>query len=335
LILSGGDARCIRQLVKQSGGETLSRHKKQRMKVLAFGEILWDIINGIEHLGGAPFNFAAHAAQCGNESYMISRLGKDALGKRAFQLSKEYGVDTTFIQWDDLFPTGTVDVTLTNGQPDYFIREQVAYDHISARDIVTSLKDLQFDVFYFGSLSQRSPVSAEALFAILSSNRFKHIFYDVNLRKNGFTENVIRKSLAACTIFKLNSDEVNVISKLLWDSVLPVEQFCFSLKSRFPNINLVVVTASEKGCYVFEDHLITVPGTLVEVSDAVGAGDAFSAAFMHVYASTGDAFKAAQVANKVGAFVATKHGAIPVYSTAIAAMLKLNHGRVAAGEDVV
>lgn len=303
------------------------------MKVLAFGEILWDIINGVEHLGGAPFNFAAHAAQCGNESYIISRLGKDALGNRAFDLSREHGVDPTFIQWDDVYPTGTVDVTLTKGQPDYFILENVAYDHIRADEIVPSLKDLQFDVFYFGSLSQRSPVSSDALFTILSQNHFKHIFYDVNLRKNGYTQEVIRRSLTACTTFKLNSDEVNVISNLLWGSYLSVEEFCSSLKLNFPNIRLVVVTASEKGCFVFENELITIPGTLVEVCDAVGAGDAFSAAFMHVYASNGDSYQAAQVANKVGAYVATKHGAIPVYSTAISAMLKLNHGTVAAAED--
>lgn len=294
------------------------------MKVLAFGEILWDIINGVAHLGGAPFNFVAHSAQCGNESYMISRLGKDALGQRAFDLSREYGVDPTFIQWDDVYPTGTVDVKLTNGQPDYFIRENVAYDHIRADEVAASLKGFQFDVFYFGSLSQRSPASSHALFTILSQNDFKHVFYDVNLRKNGFTEEVIRKSLAACSTFKLNTDEVRVISNILWGSDLSVDEFCASLKSIFPNIRLIVVTASEKGCYVFEDRLLTVPGTLVEVCDAVGAGDAFSAAFMHVYASNGDAFEAAKTANKVGAFVATKQGAIPVYSPAISAMLKRN-----------
>ena len=294
------------------------------MRVLAFGEILWDIINDVEHLGGAPFNFAAHAAQCGDDSYIVSRLGNDALGKRAFEQSKTYNVGGSFIQWDDKHPTGVVDVTLTNGQPDYFIREKVAYDYIEHEVSLSRLKDEQFDVFYFGSLSQRNSVSAGTLLSILSNTSFKHVFYDVNLRKNGYTLEIIRRSLNACTIFKLNTDEVNVISKLLVGSVLDVSDFCVFLRSNFPNIRLIVVTASEKGCHVFEDRLLTVPGTLVEVCDAVGAGDAFSAAFMHIYALSGDPLEAARAANQVGAFVATKTGAIPVYSPAISSLLKLS-----------
>jgi fructokinase len=31
--------------------------------VVSFGEILWDVIEGVPHLGGAPFNFAAHCVR--------------------------------------------------------------------------------------------------------------------------------------------------------------------------------------------------------------------------------------------------------------------------------
>lgn len=294
------------------------------MKVLAFGEILWDVINGTEHLGGAPFNFAAHAAQCGNESSIVSRLGSDFLGMRAFNLSKKHGVDPSFIQWDEIYPTGIVDVSLINGQPDYIIRENAAYDHIESGPVLSALTEHSFDVFYFGSLAQRNVISSHALFRILSLNKFKHVFYDVNLRKNSYTELIIRKSLAACSIFKLNVDEVNVISNILTSAPLGLEEFCRCVKSLFPNVQLVVITASEKGCYIFYDHLISVPGTAVKVRDAVGAGDAFSASFMHVYALTGDPVQAGQIANHIGAFVATKDGAIPAYSAEIATTLRQN-----------
>ena len=291
------------------------------MKILAFGEILWDVIEGTEHLGGAPFNFAVHSVQCGNESSIISKLGRDLLGKRAYDASKTHGVDVSLIQWDDVHQTGVVDVTLSQGQPDYVIRRDVAYDFIQEGSWTADLQKREFDVFYFGSLAQRNSVSFQTLHAILAQNRFRHVFYDVNVRKGGFTSEIIHVSLAACTIFKLNIDEVAVISQLLTGSVMTNENFCKHIKTRYPNIRLVIITASEKGCFIYEDELLYIPGTPVTVQDAVGAGDAFSASFMHIYGSTGDALRAAQIANQVGAFVATRGGAIPEYAPHIKSLL--------------
>jgi fructokinase len=299
------------------------------MRVLSFGEILWDIINGEEHLGGAPFNFAAHSAQCGNESMIISRLGSDYLGMRAYNRSKTFGVDPTFIQWDEVYPTGLVDITLVNGQPDYNIRENVAYDFIAASTATALSNAKPIDVFYFGSLAQRSHVSQNALKNILATYHFGHIFYDVNLRKGGFNESIVRGSLKACSVFKLNADEVPVISEMICGTLLSSEEFCKAIKALFPNISLIIITASERGCFIFrENDLVYVPGTPVKVNDAVGAGDAFSASFMHVYASTGDALMAAQIANQVGAYVATKAGAIPGYSSEVKDMLYRNSKKI-------
>ena len=294
------------------------------MKVLAFGEILWDIIKGIEHLGGAAFNFAAHMAQCGNHAHIISRVGSDHLGTRAFSESIEYGVDASFIQRDDFFPTGVVDVTLNDGQPEYVIRPDAAFDYISANSVLARLKRNYFDIFYFGSLAQRNVVSEQALYKILSGNDFKHIFYDVNLRKSGYSEKIIRNSLAACTIFKLNKEEVRTVSHLLTGYQLSDDTFCSCVKSLYPAIRIIIITASESGCFIYESDLQYVPGTPVTVCDAVGSGDAFSASFMHIYAASGDAVMAAGIANQVGAFVATQAGAIPKYSHEIASILKTN-----------
>jgi len=51
--------------------------------VVAFGEILWDVIDGVPHLGGAPFNFAAHAARLGLKTAIASAVGCDELGTKA------------------------------------------------------------------------------------------------------------------------------------------------------------------------------------------------------------------------------------------------------------
>jgi fructokinase len=291
------------------------------MKVLAFGEILWDVIEGNEHLGGAPFNFAAHSAQCGNKAAIISRLGNDQRGNKAFNQSKTYGVDVSLIQWDALYPTGIVDVTLDNGQPDYVIRPNAAWDYISADNVLEHLEKNQYDIFYFGSLAQRNFVSEQALHTILSRNRFKHIFYDVNLRKAGYTEQIIRNSLAACTILKLNIDEVGVISRILAGNQLTHEEFCKRVRELYPAITIIIITAAESGCFVYESTLKYIPGVAVTVRDAVGSGDAFSATFMHRYAVTGNAVSAAKISNQVGAFVASQAGPIPEYSPEIVSLL--------------
>lgn len=286
------------------------------MKVLAFGEILWDIINGEEFLGGAPFNFAAHCVQCGNEAQIISRVGNDRLGKQALDQCGAFGVDKRFIQIDPDHPTGIVDVVLDRGQPDYTIREHTAYDFIDAEQIDTGFDD--FDLLYFGSLVQRLTVSASALERVLEQSSFPDVFYDVNIRKSIDHIRILKHSLPKCTIVKMNIEEVSVVNQVVGEENVSLEHRCRSLMRTYPNIRIVIVTAAEKGCFVLsEDRFEDIPGIPVEVQDAVGAGDAFSAAFIHDYFRTNDPFGAAGIANRVGAFVASQRGPIPKYTPKI------------------
>lgn len=286
------------------------------MKVLAFGEILWDVINGEEFLGGAPFNFAAHCVQCGNEAHIISRVGNDRLGKQALDLCGVFGVDRRYIQVDLDRPTGIVDVVLDLGQPDYTIREQTAYDYIDAKLLGTNFDD--FDLLYFGSLIQRSTASASALDLVLAQGTFPIVFYDVNIRKSIDRKRILKHSLPKCTIIKMNIDEVSAVNEVVGEKNTSLEKRCRSLVRLYPNISTVIVTAAEKGCSVFfEDRIHDIPATPVEVQDAVGAGDAFSAAFVHDYFRTKDPVSAARTANRVGAFVASSRGPLPKYTEEI------------------
>ncbi|HEX8040771.1 MAG TPA: PfkB family carbohydrate kinase [Chryseosolibacter sp.] len=292
------------------------------MKLLAFGEILWDIIHGEEHLGGAPFNFAAHSTQCGNEAYIVSRLGTDRLGLKAFQMCIRAGVNAQLIQWDDQFPTGVVDVTLKDGQPDYVIRQNAAYDFIEFDEKTRNVNAYDFDVFYFGSLAQRNSVSFNTLHSILKTLVVKYIFYDVNLRKTANHINTVRNSVSVCNVLKLNTDEASVISEMLCGRALAYEQFCNTLSELHPNLQTIIITAAENGCYVFHRKILQhIPGIPVKIEDAIGAGDAFSAVFMKVYSETQDCLLSGRIANEVGAYVASKRGAIPQYSQRIKRLL--------------
>lgn len=292
------------------------------MKALAFGEILWDIIDGDPHLGGAPLNFAAHLAQCGAKSFIISRVGTDNLGRSSLARIEELGVTTKYVQSDPSHETGTVKITLTNGQPDYLIQKEVAYDFIEYTHALERLKKSEFDLFYFGSLAQRHEKSLETLRSILQDHHFKNVLYDVNLRKESFTADILFRSLRWATILKLNTEEVPILSSILFNEETSLEEFSKRITDQYP-VRIVIITASADGCYIYTNqHLSHISGIKIKVADAIGAGDAFSAAFMYYYNKTKNPIEAATIANKVGAFVASQTGAIPRFTPEIKKMLK-------------
>lgn len=295
------------------------------MKVFSYGEILWDIIEGNHYIGGAPFNFAAHLAQCGAEVAMISRLGTDELGEQAMKKVAELGVKTNYVQWDTDHATGTVDVFLNNGQPSYTIHPNVAYDFINYDFLVNQgLLEADIDVFGFGTLAQRAAMSKETLSKIFAAKHFPHVFYDVNLRKDCYSAEIIRDSMPFCTVLKLNDEEVPLISSFLFGTELTIEAFCRRVQE-VHELQVVIVTAGAKGCYVYDGHKIElVAGKAVQVVDTVGAGDSFSAAFMFQYVQHADPFRAASVANHVGGFVAASRGPIPSYSLEIRNLLGIS-----------
>lgn len=290
------------------------------MKVLSFGEILFDIIEGVNYLGGAPLNYTAHMAKCGAEAYIYSRIGKDALGKEALEQINALGVQTRYIQTDTAHATGTVEVVLEEGHPDYTILENVAWDYISL-DEAQKAALADFDVLYFGTLAQRHEVSRNALWHLLNTNTYKHVFYDVNLRKGFYSKEILHTSLKMCSILKLNDDEVKVLAELIYAKDLTMESFAQKVSTDY-NINNIIITAGAKGCYIYtKQQLHFIQGYPVTVIDTVGAGDAFSAAFTYHYYKSGDPLHSAAIANRLGAFVASSRGPIPAYTEEIKKIL--------------
>jgi fructokinase len=287
------------------------------MKVLSFGEILWDIIDGKKHLGGAPLNFAAHVVQCGGYAGMVSAVGEDELGRKAIEKVVSLNVDTNLVQRIEHKATGTVIVSTKNGQPDYEIITDVAYDFID----LTAFRHeeiLKYNVFYFGSLIQRNVQSRTALFHILDNYDFDFIFYDINMRKDCYSKSHIEKSLGYCTILKMNDEEVDELGPLLFQKEYSFAELSLKLKKRYPQINIMIMTAGAKGSHIFENgKFLFVESQPVQVKNAVGAGDAFGAAFLTSYYKSKNSIQSGAFANSIGGFVATSSEPIPSYSDKI------------------
>ena len=289
--------------------------KNSRVDLIAFGEILWDIIDDVPHLGGAPFNLAAHAALCGVSTAMISALGVDTLGEMARVRAHELGIDTRWIIHDQQNPTGSVTVTLSNTIPSYTIHENAAWDNIVLTDAaVDSIIATHPKAFCFGTLAQRSKASAATLYRILEHLKDSLIFFDVNLRQKFWNSKTVADSIAKCNWLKVNEDEAKLLNRELFLTDPDVERFADIIFAKFKRVAGIAVTCGANGCIVFERGKAPLRAAGIEVTavDTIGAGDAFSAAFLAELLHSGDVRKAMHAANQRGALIASRQGAIPV-----------------------
>ena len=138
-------------------------NKLNDIQVVGIGEALFDCLPDGMKLGGAPVNFTVHINRllqvCGGSGILVSRVGDDQLGRQILSELGSRDVATSHVQIDPRRPTGTVDVVLSeDGQPEYTINENVAWDHLGYQDSLEALASGAAAVC-FGSLGQRSDTS--------------------------------------------------------------------------------------------------------------------------------------------------------------------------------
>jgi fructokinase len=271
---------------------------KNQMTILSIGEILWDVFPDSVRLGGAPFNFAFHAHRLGHRVIFLSAVGDDERGRAAAGRAAALGLTTEFIQVVADQPTGSVSVRLdAEGHPDFTIHRPAAYDCLTLDDgQLQRLAGLRPDWLYFGTLYAMESHSREMLRRLLDAVPGARRFYDVNLRRGCYTPELVRELLALADAVKVNDDEAQL----------------------FPDLGeaaSVAVTRGERGCAVrIGSDAAECPGYTVKVVDTVGAGDAFAAAFVHGLGAGWNAAKTGDFANRLGALVAARAGALPEWS---------------------
>jgi len=278
--------------------------------IVAFGEILWDMLPDCTRLGGAPFNFTYRINSLGDEGLMISRLGSDALGDKALEAVRSLGVETSLFQRDPVHPTGAVQVTFDDDHmPEYLIVPEVAYDYIESTDALGHAI-ARADCLCFGTLVQRGETTRRTLAQLIerSSNCLRVL--DINLRKKCYSLNTVKYSLGHADLLKLNDDEVRLLVPLLgMTSNCPVT-FCEQVMELYP-IQHCLVTFGENGALVVSQsgEKIYEPGYRVKLVDSLGSGDAFTAGFVHKYLRAATVTDACHFGNVLGAIVATQVGA--------------------------
>lgn len=290
--------------------------------VVGLGEILWDVFPERKVLGGAPANFAYHVSQFGFNGYAISAIGEDLLGKEILSSLEEKKLNYLVEKTD--YPTGTVQVTLDkSGVPQYEICENVAWDNIPFTARTENLaKNTQ--TVCFGSLAQRSAVSRDTIRKFLAAMPEDSLkIFDINLRLDYYTREIIEESLQMANMMKINDEEVIKIAALFdWNG--EEQDICKRLLDEY-DLNILILTKGTEGSFVFTPRQTSYqPTPKVHVADTVGAGDSFTAAFVAAYLHGERIEDAHQLAVEVSAYVCLQHGAMPKLADAY---LELFHNR--------
>lgn len=257
------------------------------MKLIAVGEIIWDIYPDGAVIGGAPLNFCSHLAHLGDAAYLLSAVSEtDRYGAGAMEALARHGVRTDLMQKNN-HPTGSCMVTLDeSGVPCYEIAADCAHDHLTADEtMLDRIRRLGADVFSFNTLIQRNPDSRAALCRILAGCSFPEIFCDINLRRNCFDRASVLRCLENATCLKLSDSEAETLRRMELLPAGTLDTVPESLCRRYPSIRYAVLTMGADGSAVFDAEA----GRLfrsgkpprVTVVSTVGAGDCYGATFLH------------------------------------------------------
>ena len=280
--------------------------------VVGMGEALWDVLPEGKKIGGAPANFAYHVSQFGLNSRVVSAVGNDKLGAEILENFKEKNLNCIIETIP--YPTGTVQVELdAEGVPCYEIKEGVAWDNIP---YTVTLQELACHTraICFGSLAQRSVVSRETINRFLDAmpeeeNVLK--IFDINLRQNFYTKDILCNSFQRCNVLKINDEELVTVSRMFGYPGIDLQDKCWILLAKY-NLKMLILTCGVNGSYVFTPGKVSFVETpKVEVADTVGAGDSFTAAFVSALLYGQPLREAHRLAVETSAYICTQEGATP------------------------
>ena len=287
------------------------------MLCVGLGEALFDLLPSGRKLGGAPLNAALDAHQLlaplGGSAVVASRVGCDALGEEVASTLIERGVTDKYLQRDPDHPTGTVAVTLDDGQPQYEIAAGVAWDYFRFDNDWQRLAG-ECSGVTFGTLAFRSSASAETITLFLRRSTEAVKLLDVNLRQQFFHRDILELALSLATIAKLNDEELPILAELCGLRSGKSEQHVAELCQRFA-LEAVMLTHGAAGLTLFTANErcpasgITHPAAID--ADSIGAGDACAAAFLVGWVLQKPPTLIANVANRLGGYVASQAGGTP------------------------
>lgn len=289
--------------------------------VVGIGEVLWDLLSTGPQLGGAPANFAYHAHALGANSQVITRVGRDDLGREIISRFHGMGLPDETVQVDPAAPTGTAEVSVTgNGLAHFTIQENVAWDSIAETTQARAIA-AQADAICFGSLAQRSDTSRTTIQNLVAATKPDALrVFDINLRQHYYSRDLIQHALRGSNVLKLNDDELPIVAAMFGLADSPQGQAQNRTKeerqieglAELFNLRLVALTRGPNGSVLYQGgRWSKCASRPIRVVDTVGAGDSFTAALVMGVLQNMDLDEVNSIANEVAGYVCSQAGATP------------------------
>ena len=255
----------------------------KKPRIISFGEVLWDLFPDGGRFGGAPANFACHAALQGAEVTICTAVGDDRYGDDAIRILSDFDIDVSLVQTVATAPTGTASVNLDDeGKPSFLFQENSAWDKLQwTDDIATKIQSA--DAICFGTLGQRSEMArrtTQRALEVAGRAKIPRVV-DINLRPPFFDAKIIRESIQLASILKMSDEEVETVCAVFEIDLRQGLEAALRCLMELGQLKMIVVTRGSEGALLLTTDEISVQaGIPTEVIDTVGAGDAFTAAFL-------------------------------------------------------
>ena len=240
------------------------------------GEALFDRFpEGVEVLGGAPFNVAWHLHGFGAAPKLISRIGDDEAGQRVREAMMGWGMDISGLETDPTHSTGAVDISFVGGQHTFDILPDQAYDYVSQEQLASLIED-QFGLLYQGTLIMRTQYLHEIQTRFLRRTGTP-LFLDLNLRDPWWRPQDLPWLLDRAKWLKVNETELRILaeqfncSKSLQEAAREIQHV--------HRVELLILTLGANGAIAFpigNQPIEVTPEPTDRILDTVGAGDAFA-----------------------------------------------------------
>lgn len=269
------------------------------MKVLVVGSALIDIVCKIEDkidlkskklifnlgskynlsliefsAGGSALNVACDLSILGEKTFLVSRVGRDLYGNYILETLKKHGV-TSLLKIDKKNSTGFSVILIKDGEKVVF-SSKGASEELSEKDIKEeNIKNS--DVIIATSCGKKSRKIYKNLFS-LSKKYNKFFVFNPSI-------SIIRKEKKLLKIFK--DAELIILNKEEALEITNKKSLIESAKKMLRHFKRVIITLGNDGCIYFDERTkIYKKAYKVKVVSTIGAGDSFTAGFVHYFFKT-------------------------------------------------
>lgn len=258
--------------------------------------------------GGHAHNTSISLARLGEKVGVIGKVGNDPFGNFLIENLKKEGVDTSKISVSNKFGTSKTMVILTPSEDRRFI-------HSLGANADLSIDDIDFDylkkakILYVGGYGVIPCLDEESLVRILKFAKEQGLttLLDVVIPHTELNWiNKCKKVLEFTDFFLPNSDE----AKLITGEADPKKQAEHILMYN-PQMTVIITMGAGGSLARTKDEIIQASSYEIEVVDATGGGDAFSAGFIFGLIHDWDLAKTLKMASAMGASAVRKIGTTP------------------------